>query len=182
MEKLNILKQMETNIDIKLETVKQIPEKKSYMLEFQAENKIRTSYPKFNILKENIPHTNALLTLEAGSTSKEVILEPFWNNYSKGISKKLWFPTNIDGEDLDGTCSNGFSHSMVQNSWHYETKQSPKNKSCLKTSWQSFIHSLPEVTDKEPIMTSRTLRIYPNKNQKEFLNRCFGTTRYLFNK
>jgi hypothetical protein len=31
-------------------------------------------------------------------------------------------------------------------------------------------------------MTSRTLRIYPNKNQKEFLNRCFGTTRYLFNK
>ena len=173
---------METNIDIKLETVKQISEKKLSMPEFQAENKAMTSYPKLNILKENIPHTNALLTLEAGSTSKEVILEPFWNNYSKGISKKLWFPTKIDGQDLDGTCSNGFSHSMVQNSWHYKTKQNPKNKNCLKTSWQSFIHSLPEVMDKEPITTSRTLRIYPNKNQKEFLNRCFGTTRYLFNK
>jgi hypothetical protein len=65
-EKLNILKQMETNIDIKLDTKKKIPGKKLFMPEFQVKNKTRTSYLKLNILKENIPHTNALLTLEAG--------------------------------------------------------------------------------------------------------------------
>lgn len=125
----------------------------------------------------------SLQTSEAGLTSKEKDLKPFWNTQKKEFSKKLWLPIGIDFADLDLNLQNGLSKEMVENSWFSKKYLSAHKKKWFKTYYPSSISSVVESTGFENIQKkSRKIRVYPSLEQKKILRKWFGVARYTYNK
>ena len=153
------------------------------MPEFHLLNKNLILKIKSNLLNKNTQPMKLLQTLVAESITKEKDLKEFWNCYSKEISMKLWLPTQIDSPDSPSNYLSGCLTSMGPHSWISQMKNpNLQNKNCLKTSFQSLQFSQPDIMVKESIQYSRKIRIYPTTNQKIYFNKCFGTTRFFYNK
>ena len=153
------------------------------MQEFPVGNKVMISKDKLNSSKTNIKDMKLSLISEVELISKEKDLNPFWNSYSKKMSQKLWLPTLIDGVDSDLSSSSGCFTNMEHNSFLFQkNKINQKQKNYPKISCQSLLSSQQGTMVKENITFSRKIRIYPNKNQKLFFEKCFGTTRYFYNR
>ena len=90
------------------------------------------------------------------STSNVQVLKPYWNSYSKEISKKLWLPTKTDFPGSASTFFSGSSHTSTP-FWNLSTNPI-QNQTCLKTSWK-FLPSLqPVIMDQESMLEKREKR------------------------
>ena len=108
---------------------------------------------------------------------------PFWNNQSKGISQRLWLPTEID---FVGSPSNSLSLSLPKqtlNSLSWTMKHTNPTPKSYPTIYSPSSMSIPvEKWGKGGIRTrTRKIRLYPTKNQKQIMKRWLGTTRYVYN-
>jgi hypothetical protein len=141
------------------------------------------------------------------STSVKKGLYPFWSKSIQEKSKKLLSCTTTDCEDLVLNSWNSSAKRLLAGSWFTAkltevNKQSPMNslKSC-----PSSLFSVPKTIDsavgtekegkkskkakkwkkkstkKESAEKSIMIKLYPNKSQKEELNKWFGTARWTYN-
>ncbi len=156
----------------------------SYMHGSLHLNKNQIYKIKSNICKKNIRHMNLSQTSDLVSTLNGKGLTPFWTNYSMELSKKLWLPQKIDLPGSDLTCLKTSLLDSVQHSYISIQPNSPaQKKNCQATSYQSLQFSQQDIMGKENIKyKTRRIRFYPTKEQKIYFNKCFGTTRYIYNK
>jgi len=183
--KSNISLQKEVIADIvspKPMNVKTNPLKKSSMLVCRLKNNGVISIDRSNTYNPNIQNIESSPILEVESISKEKDSRGFWKASSREQSGKLWFPKETDLQGLDLSCLNGFSRSTTHSSFQIQPiSKKHQKKSFQRTLWQSSLCSPPDTTVKENIRYSRKIRIYPTKTQKEFFNKCFGATRFIWN-
>lgn len=152
------------------------------MQESLLKNKKVILKTKLSTLKKDIQISKLSQILEAELTSKDRVLEEYWNPYSKAISKKLWLPQVIDFQDSAETYLNGYSNSSAQNLQSSIQKHlNPIMKSSQTILWKLSQSLPPDTTVKESIVTERT-RFYPNKVQRALLEKCFAVHRYFYNK
>lgn len=164
---------------------------------------------KLNSYKKLIKKLKSFSTLVLDLISKEKVLKPFWNEYTKEKSKKLWLPIKTDCVDLDLKLSNGFLKNQIQNSWfstNFQVQMNQEHLNSQKTYYQLQQSSSQETTEidqlnienkekkkrkrkKKKQKKSKTdnfnsikLRIYPTKEQKITLEKWFGVSRFIYNK
>ena len=122
--------------------------------------------------------------LEADLISNEKVSEKYWENYSEEISKKLWLPQLTDSQDLDrmNCLPTSFKNSrlILQSLITNESKTHRLN--LPKTYYQLSQYFPPDTMEDAIITVTRKVRFYPNKPQRELLNKCFGAHRYFYNR
>ena len=150
--------------------------------EFHPENKEMTLEDNPLTSNLNIPDMHSLKTLDQELIINDTVSEPFWNNCSKEMSKKLWLPTLTDSPDWDTISLNGCSYNSGQY-WNLWRSQNLTQKpTWLTTSWK-FSQSLQPVTmEGENTIVTRKIKIHPSKRQKELFQKCLNTHRYFYNK
>ena len=181
MKKYNLLEQTGITEDTLLKMKKKL--KKSFMREYLHKNRNLIYKTKLNILKKNTQNMNLSPTLVQELISKEKGYKEFWTDCLTELSKKLWLPPKTDLLDSDLIYSNiSLSKSVLNSQLLIPKKMITMNQNYPKTCYQSLQFSQPDIMDEEDIMITRKIRIYPSKKQKIFFNKCFGTTRYIYNK
>lgn len=216
-KKKDLLKQLDYQVEVEnteqetsmpySKTPKQTKKRKSQsvMLESLQPIKKKICKDKLNSSEINTPTTKSSKTLDQDSTGKGKVSVPFWNKYTKALSKKLWLPTKTDCVDLDSNWWNGSLKNLGQNSW-FSVKQSVMKKTTQENSqkiysqlqqslWQEIMDSEQAKTEKEEkkLKTTkitkeskqlkvRKIRLYPTKKQREILKQWFGTFRWTYNK
>jgi putative transposase len=156
----------------------------SVIVEFQLQIKKMISKDKLNIYKNIILPTKLSQILDQVSISKEKVLKPFWTSHIKDLSKKLWLPIKTDCADLDSNSLNTFyNHKAMPKSW-FSTKQLlPQKKKWLKTCSKLSPFSVQESMDSvNTTKKSKTIKLYPNSQQKKILKQFVGVYRYYYNK
>jgi IS605 OrfB family transposase len=134
-------------------------------------------YPKYVLppFHKHLLYTD-LDAIVSEDYTKERIFQPFWNDYSNQLSKQLWLPSNYDATDLYCNPIVGMSTKRLQRS-HYTI---PKRN--LKQVDSSFVFSRQDIPYEDTIKSCFKIRIYPDHEQKILFNKCFGTSRYIYNK
>jgi IS605 OrfB family transposase len=86
---------------------------------------------------------------------------PFWDIKCSLLSERLWNPEN-------------YKENLVSNKSLYMTE----------TIHQGLNQNIPnlEEVETEKLTVAKKIRFYPNKEQKEYLNKCFSFHRYFYNK
>ncbi len=109
------------------------------------------------------------------SIKKENCFKPFWNNYSKKMSKAMWLPNKNDKYFY----FDGNQNSTEKSCFCKKTtlKYNNKKSSCIL---KKFLH--PDVMDIENVKYTRKIRIYPNKDQRDLFEKCFNGHRFFYNK
>ena len=154
------------------------------MPEFHHQNKNMILNAKLSFSKKNIQNIPLLKTSEAELISNEKVYKPFWTKFSKRIAKKLWFTPKTASPDSPTNCWNmSLNNSIHDSSMSIKKLSSQIPKNLRKTSWRSLQFSPHDTTEKEDMTRmARKVRFYPDQSFKVFLNQCFGTTRYIYNK
>lgn len=158
--------------------------KKSSTVVSHRKNNTTIYEDKSNSCNKSSHNTNSSLTSVVESTTKEKAFSPFYEESSKVLFQKLPLALPTDSLDSDSTSLNGFLKNSDVKSFVYKNESiNLQNKNCLKTYYQSLQSSQLDTTDPEDTLTrSRKIRLFPTTKQKEYFNKCFGTTRYLYNK
>jgi len=171
-----------------------LKEKESSTQESPLLIKKKTSKDKSIISKENTQKTKLLKTLDPDSTGKETGLKPFWNEYTKDVSQKLWLPTKTDCVDLDLNCLSGSVKNHMLKSWFSirVQKQKTGRKNSQKIYSQLSQSLLQKTTELEPLKIEKSenpkslktikIKLNPNKEQRSNLNEWFGCYRFVYNK
>lgn len=121
--------------------------------------------------------------LEVDSTTKDINLKPFWNEYCQEMSNALWSLTKTDWLDSVSSYSDSFVSSTIANSWFATTQVSLQNEKWWKTYWQSFTSSLADSTAYESTRSkSKKIRVYPQKELKLVWSQWLSASRYCYNK
>ena len=181
MEKLNISGLRENIEDISL--TQEMITNRTCMQESLLKNKNQICKDKSISLRKNIPIMKLSQILDRDLTSNEKASEKYWNNYSKKISKKLWLPPQIDFQGLEQTTSLPGYLSNLGPNLQFSITENVRvlKKNSQKTLWKLLPSSQPDIMGEENIKT-RKIRIYPNKEQRELLKKCFNAHRYFYNK
>ena len=155
----------------------------SSTLVFRLGNNKETLIDKSNSYNQSTQNIQSFQTLEAELTSKEKDSNGFWKESLRELSKKLWYPKKTDLHDLDLSYLNGFSKNTVQSSFQIVpmTNKNHHKKNFQRILWLSSQCSPPDTMEKENIIYSRKIRIYPTKHQKELFEECFRATRFIWN-
>lgn len=153
----------------------------TFMHESHQESKKMTSNDRSPILKVDSQVINSSPTSVAGLIMKGRDLKPFWNNYSKEISKESWLPIKTDLQDFHLNSSSGFSKNLEE--YLKVSKKKPeKTETSSTTSWK-FSQSLqPDTMDEESTkIKTLKIRIQPNTLQKNMFNKFLSAHRYFYN-
>lgn len=160
----------------------------------------QTSTARSEISKSCIQDIESSLTSDQGSISKDPGLCPWWTQSSKDASSELWSCTETDSVASELTSWNESSKRLVSNSWFTTAQkrripQCPKQQSSQTTSLQLQPSLQPDTMVRDPVKTesdegkkkvktlfkTRSLRVFPNKKQKEKLEGWFNTARWTYN-
>jgi putative transposase len=145
---------------------------------------------KSSVKPIQIPKSSKILV--QGLTGKDKVLEPFWKESVKEMSRKLWLPTRTECVDLDMNSLNGFYKKTIQNSW-FSTRVLT-SKTSLGNSQMTYLQSLqsllPKTTDSGQLNTKETeknlkvikIQIYPSKYQRKTLKEWYGVQRFIYNR
>lgn len=134
--------------------------------------------------------TQSSKILDQALTLKEKVLTPFWTVQSKGISRKLWLPTETDCVDSVLSSWNESFKPVMGRSWFSIKKRRPQKKSSLTTSFRSSQFSLPDCMDSEAInskdksgkpLKTLKIRLFPTKEQKQLMNETMNQYRWYYN-
>ena len=175
-----------TDILLNLTHQQQTPQQTQHTLSIQESlprNNQETLADNLNGCKSDILDTPSLLILDQESTTRDLVLKPFWKESLKDISNMLWLPTKIDSPDLDLISSHGSSVNLEHNLQLWKTKQPLKTQpmSLLKTSWKSLQSFPPAIMEDGSILCTKKLRLFPNKKQSKLFNKCFKAHRFCYN-
>ena len=184
-EKLNQLLLKEDTIDIKsfLKMIINLQEKKLSMLESLPLNKKMILQDRLILLKKNTLNIKSLKILDQDLTLNEKDLSPLWNKYSQDLFKNLLLPILTDLQELDLTSYALYVKTTIQNLQFCQIKKIQQQNMNLRRSLSPLLPIIPpNFTECENIKYCRKIKIFPNKEQKVIFNKCFGATRYLYNK
>ncbi len=158
-------------------------EKKLSMLGSLPQNKKKILNVKLNSLNKNFLTTKSLKTLGLDLILKDGDLSPFWKESSEVLSKRLLLPTMTDLQELDLASFCSSVNTSTQNLQFCQIKTiGALNQNLMKNLSPSSPITQPNSMECVNIKYCRKIRFYPTNPQVEYFNKCFGTTRYLYNK
>ncbi|QZI90124.1 transposase [Vibrio phage 184E37.1] len=114
--------------------------------------------------------------MELITTGKE--LKPFWNSYCEVIGSRLWLPTETASLGSEQNCSNSYLRVTEENSWFSVMKRNLQNKNLQKIYSQFSTYSHAECME---VVSTKKIRIKPNKKQQQFLKEWIGSARNAYN-
>lgn len=140
-------------------------ETQSAMPESAVITKKKTLKDKSPSLNQNIqmPSSSKILVLD--SIGNDQVLSPFWTQYTKEMSTKLWFPTKTDCVDLDLKSWNGYSKNTMLNSWF--SVKLISNKTCLENYQRTYLLSLQSLLPEITVLEQENTKEKEDKKQKE---------------
>lgn len=152
----------------------------SDIVEFLPQNNNPLSTPKKKSSKKNIQTSISKKTLVQDLTSKGKNLKPYWNEHLQEIQSQLWLPHKIESAEQDFRSLNGsLNYTEVESSyWKREIK--PKD-SIQTLSFPSLPPLSIPIMEKEVILGSRKIRIYPSKENELKLNNLLSLHRRSYN-
>lgn len=182
-------------------TKKQKAKNQYAIVESQVLDKKKTLKDKSIKCTMNSQITGSLQTLVQESTSKDKVLEPFWNSHLQENSKKLWCPSEIDSVDLPSNCLSGSFCNMELNSWFLTQMWIPlPTQNLQKISLPSSMFSIAESMEGENTKPKRRLKmgktkkittqtpncvrkilLKPNLETRNKLKQWFGCVRVTYN-
>lgn len=106
-------------------------------------------------------------------------MKEFWGDFAKELSEKLWLP-KVKKDPEKGE----YKFEDLGSSKCFEYEYIPDRKNILKfqdNTWDNMdkIGSCIHLSDTVEI--SRKFKFYPNKKQKDLIDKCMGTTRLFYN-
>lgn len=141
-----------------------------------------TLHDKSGNLKKHSRTMKSSKTLEVDLTLNGKDLQPFWNEFCREMSKRLWLPTETDSVDLVSSSLSTLLKGTAEKSWFSTIPLYRRSESSSKTYYQSSTHSHVDCMVLEnTVVRSRKIKIYPTAEQRIVLRRILGISRYAFN-
>ncbi len=151
--------------------------------EYPAQSKEMTLNDKLRPCEASTPTQQLSETSEVVLTSKEKVLEPYWNGLCEVISSKLLLPIGIDSPGSVSTLYDTLLNKTVANSWFWTKQNTVHKKNSQRIFSQSCMSSVAGCTGSEVTVTkSKKIRVYPTTEQRETLRQWLGTARFTYNK
>ena len=117
------------------------------------------------------------------STTAERDLLPYWNEFTKAISSRLWLPTETGSPGSAPNSSSKCSSKTVANSWFSTSEISAPQRNSPRIYSPSLLSSLQGQTDSEGTgRKSRKIRICPDRDQRAKLKLWFDAARFTYNR
>ena len=116
------------------------------------------------------------------STTAERDLQPYWNEFTKAISSRLWLPTETDSPGSAPNSSSKCSSKTVANSWFSTSEISAPQRNSPRIYSPSLLSSRQGPTDSAgTARKSRKIRICPDRQQRAKLKLWFDAARFTYN-
>ena len=121
-------------------------------------------------------------TSPADSTGREKDLSPYWNDYTREISSRLWLPIETASPGSASNSSSGSWSATEGLSWFSINRTQAPNQNSPKIFSPSSILSLAGSTDSAATARlSKRIRVYPNREQKKTVKLWFDAARWCYN-
>ena len=121
-------------------------------------------------------------TTKVVSTSKEKVLEPYWNASCEVINTGLLLPIGVDSPVSAEKSYNSWLNKTVEKSWFLTKLFMATSRNLLPNSSQFCLSFPVECMDSANTVTkSRKIEISPTTEQKQILRKWFGASRYVYN-
>ena len=118
----------------------------------------------------------------ADSTGREKDLSPYWNDYTREISSRLWLPIETASPGSASNSSSGSWSATEALSWFSITRTQAPNQNSPRIFPPSSILSLAGSTDSAATAwLSKRIRVYPNREQKKTVKLWFDAARWCYN-
>ena len=118
----------------------------------------------------------------ADSTGREKDLSPYWNDYTREISSRLWLPIETASPGSASNSSSGSWSATEALSWFSINRTQAPNQNSPKIFSPSSILSLAGSTDSAATARlSKRIRVYPNREQKKTVKLWFDAARWCYN-